>query len=486
MSRWPRPCVLQGGHANLLWWPFACRCRLLSACCRGDLHHILPLACVPSCSAPPVAGPGGGGSSGGAPVGAQPPHPGRAGCPHLRLPFAGARAQRQPGGHPLVAAGAAPHRGAWVAGWGERRAAGAAARPAAGTERQVSGVAGGRARQGARRRRQLARPNSLPHSNCTLQVLRHDDVGAETLLNLLLRNYLHYNLYDQARPGRAAERRRGEGVGLRVSRGGVTCGEGVLVGPGRWRRAGSSAGQQGDRSSPARPRQRGACAVLTRAPPPPSIWPTWPAGRAPPCQSASPRGLALHAAGLPLPVLPGTHPRRAGVGVWPEAVPGTGGRGRPRQRRDGKRRSRAVVRVEGPACFRPTAIHVLNNTLHLASQTALCFPHRSLSTLRPRIACSRRHARWALGGLWGAESGRGWDARAAGGAQRGQLRKDGTCGGGVQRGSKQGQLRGCSASPPAHGAACVRCRPPPAGALLCCGLPRGGGQVAGEAGDVAC
>jgi 26S proteasome regulatory subunit N3 len=28
-------------------------------------------------------------------------------------------------------------------------------------------------------------------------VLRHDDVGAETLLNLLLRNYLHYNLYDQ-------------------------------------------------------------------------------------------------------------------------------------------------------------------------------------------------------------------------------------------------------------------------------------------------
>jgi hypothetical protein len=28
-------------------------------------------------------------------------------------------------------------------------------------------------------------------------VLRHDDVGQETLLNLLLRNYLHYNLYDQ-------------------------------------------------------------------------------------------------------------------------------------------------------------------------------------------------------------------------------------------------------------------------------------------------
>ena len=31
-------------------------------------------------------------------------------------------------------------------------------------------------------------------------VLRHDEYGAETLLNLLLRNYLHYNLYDQAQP----------------------------------------------------------------------------------------------------------------------------------------------------------------------------------------------------------------------------------------------------------------------------------------------
>lgn len=28
-------------------------------------------------------------------------------------------------------------------------------------------------------------------------VLQHDEVGQETLLNLLLRNYLHYNLYDQ-------------------------------------------------------------------------------------------------------------------------------------------------------------------------------------------------------------------------------------------------------------------------------------------------
>ena len=30
-------------------------------------------------------------------------------------------------------------------------------------------------------------------------MLRHDEYGAETLLNLLLRNYLHYNLYDQVR-----------------------------------------------------------------------------------------------------------------------------------------------------------------------------------------------------------------------------------------------------------------------------------------------
>jgi len=28
--------------------------------------------------------------------------------------------------------------------------------------------------------------------------LRHDEFGKATLLNLLLRNYLHYNLYDQA------------------------------------------------------------------------------------------------------------------------------------------------------------------------------------------------------------------------------------------------------------------------------------------------
>ena len=28
--------------------------------------------------------------------------------------------------------------------------------------------------------------------------LRFDEIGQETILNLLLRNYLHYNLYDQA------------------------------------------------------------------------------------------------------------------------------------------------------------------------------------------------------------------------------------------------------------------------------------------------
>ena len=28
-------------------------------------------------------------------------------------------------------------------------------------------------------------------------VLQHDEYGQETLLNLLMRNYLHYSLYDQ-------------------------------------------------------------------------------------------------------------------------------------------------------------------------------------------------------------------------------------------------------------------------------------------------
>ncbi|KAE8735128.1 heat stress transcription factor A-6b-like [Hibiscus syriacus] len=31
-----------------------------------------------------------------------------------------------------------------------------------------------------------------------IATLRHDELGQETLLNLLLRNFLHYNLYDQA------------------------------------------------------------------------------------------------------------------------------------------------------------------------------------------------------------------------------------------------------------------------------------------------
>eukprot|EP00879_Flechtneria_rotunda_P013605 GHRR01014211.1.p1 GENE.GHRR01014211.1~~GHRR01014211.1.p1 ORF type:complete len:482 (+),score=152.15 GHRR01014211.1:911-2356(+) len=39
--------------------------------------------------------------------------------------------------------------------------------------------------------------STLLAAHCTA-VLRHDSVGQETLLNLLLRNYLHYNLYDQA------------------------------------------------------------------------------------------------------------------------------------------------------------------------------------------------------------------------------------------------------------------------------------------------
>lgn len=38
-------------------------------------------------------------------------------------------------------------------------------------------------------------------------VLNHDDVGQETLLNLLLRNYLHYSMYDQAEHFRAQAQR---------------------------------------------------------------------------------------------------------------------------------------------------------------------------------------------------------------------------------------------------------------------------------------
>ncbi len=41
--------------------------------------------------------------------------------------------------------------------------------------------------------------------HCTA-VLRHDSVGQEVLMNLLLRNYLHYNLYDQVRTSGADTR----------------------------------------------------------------------------------------------------------------------------------------------------------------------------------------------------------------------------------------------------------------------------------------
>jgi hypothetical protein len=40
--------------------------------------------------------------------------------------------------------------------------------------------------------------STLMAAHCTAG-LRHDAVGQETLLNLLLRNYLAYNLYDQVR-----------------------------------------------------------------------------------------------------------------------------------------------------------------------------------------------------------------------------------------------------------------------------------------------
>ncbi|EDO33969.1 predicted protein [Nematostella vectensis] len=39
---------------------------------------------------------------------------------------------------------------------------------------------------------------SFLHSKLRTATLRHDDEGQASLLNLLLRNYLHYNLYDQA------------------------------------------------------------------------------------------------------------------------------------------------------------------------------------------------------------------------------------------------------------------------------------------------
>lgn len=39
---------------------------------------------------------------------------------------------------------------------------------------------------------------SFLHARLRTATLRHDADGQATLLNLLLRNYLHYNLYDQA------------------------------------------------------------------------------------------------------------------------------------------------------------------------------------------------------------------------------------------------------------------------------------------------
>ncbi|MCJ8750320.1 hypothetical protein PDJAM_G00261770 [Pangasius djambal] len=45
---------------------------------------------------------------------------------------------------------------------------------------------------------QLDTVRSFLHTRLRTATLRHDSDGQATLLNLLLRNYLHYNLYDQA------------------------------------------------------------------------------------------------------------------------------------------------------------------------------------------------------------------------------------------------------------------------------------------------
>lgn len=45
---------------------------------------------------------------------------------------------------------------------------------------------------------QLDKIRSFLHARLRTATLRHDDEGTTVLLNLLLRNYLHYNLYDQA------------------------------------------------------------------------------------------------------------------------------------------------------------------------------------------------------------------------------------------------------------------------------------------------
>jgi 26S proteasome regulatory subunit N3 len=47
---------------------------------------------------------------------------------------------------------------------------------------------------------------TLLELHCTAG-LNHDEFGQEVLLNLLLRNYLHYNLYDQAEKLRAQSQR---------------------------------------------------------------------------------------------------------------------------------------------------------------------------------------------------------------------------------------------------------------------------------------
>jgi hypothetical protein len=49
-------------------------------------------------------------------------------------------------------------------------------------------------------------------------VLRHDSVGQETLLNLLLRNYLHYNLFDQVSSCEKLHNRLSGGLATRLIR----------------------------------------------------------------------------------------------------------------------------------------------------------------------------------------------------------------------------------------------------------------------------
>lgn len=44
----------------------------------------------------------------------------------------------------------------------------------------------------------LSLSRSFLHARLRTATLRHDADGQATLLNLLLRNYLHYSLYDQA------------------------------------------------------------------------------------------------------------------------------------------------------------------------------------------------------------------------------------------------------------------------------------------------